>query len=84
MLLTKLKILQVITLSEMGGGQKLLYHLVAGLSPASFDVTVVCAPGGELVRWLRELGWVRVVEVPHLRREISPLLDTAAFLRFTA
>jgi len=21
------------------------YHLVAGLSPASFDVTVTCAPG---------------------------------------
>ncbi|MCL6448087.1 MAG: glycosyltransferase family 4 protein [Armatimonadetes bacterium] len=78
--MAELKILQVITLSETGGAQKVLYHLVAGLSPASFDVTVACAPGGELVRWLRELGWVRVVEVPHLRREISLLRDTAAFL----
>ncbi|MEW5899647.1 MAG: glycosyltransferase family 4 protein [Bacillota bacterium] len=77
--MAKLKILQVITLSETGGAQKVLYHLAAGLSPAVFDVTVACAPGGELVRWLRELGWVRVVEVPHLRREISPLRDMAAF-----
>jgi len=33
--LDKLKILQVITLSEMGRAQKVLYNLVAGLSPAS-------------------------------------------------
>lgn len=79
MLLAKLKLLQVITLSETGGAQKMLYHLVAGLSPACFDVTVACAPGGELVRWLKELGWVRVVEVPRLRREISPLWDLLVF-----
>jgi len=78
--LAKLKILQVITLSETGGAQKVLYHLVAGLSPAVFDVTVACAPGGELGRWLRELGWVRVVEMPHLCRNISPRRDLAAFL----
>lgn len=76
--MAKLKILQVITLSETGGAQKVLYHLVAGLSPACFDVTVACAPGGELVQWLRELGWVQVVEMLPLRREISPLHDTAA------
>ena len=51
-----LKILLVVTLSEMGGAQKVVYHIAAGLEPGLFDVTVACAPGGELVRWLRELA----------------------------
>jgi glycosyltransferase involved in cell wall biosynthesis len=76
--LAKLKLFQVITLSETGGAQKVLYHIVAGLSPAYFDVTVACAPGGELVKWLKELGWVMVVEVPQLCREISPMQDVTA------
>ena len=51
-----LKILLVVTLSETGGAQKVVYHIAAGLEPGLFDVTVACAPGGELVRWLRELA----------------------------
>jgi len=74
----KKKMLQIITLSEIGGAQNILYHIVAGLDPALFDITVACAPGGELVGWLGKLGYVRVIEIPELKRNISPLNDFRA------
>jgi glycosyltransferase involved in cell wall biosynthesis len=103
-----LKILLVVTLSEIGGAQKMVYHIAAGLEPALFDVTVACAPGGELVHWLRalvesraglgetgpsvqagsgetgpaaRLRNPRVVEIPELKRDISPLQDLRALWR---
>lgn len=77
--LNKRKILQVITLSETGGAQKVLYNIVAEISPANFDVTVVCPPGGELIKWLKEKSWVKVIEMPQLCREVSPLKDIVSF-----
>ncbi|WP_051617982.1 glycosyltransferase family 4 protein [Desulfofundulus thermocisternus] len=74
----KVRVLQLITLSELGGAQKVLYHLVTGLNRERFEITVACAPGGELVRWLTGCGGVRIVEVPYLCREVSPLKDLAA------
>lgn len=76
----KTKILHIVTLSEMGGAQKIVYHLAAGNDGNSFDVEVACAPGGELIGWLRKLK-VRVIEVPGLRRNISPVYDLLAFWR---
>jgi glycosyltransferase involved in cell wall biosynthesis len=78
------KVLMVITLSEMGGAQKVLYHIAAGLDPAVFDVSVACAPGGELVRWLHGLRQVRVVEIDEMKRDISPLNDIKALLKLFA
>jgi glycosyltransferase involved in cell wall biosynthesis len=76
----RLKILQVITLSELGGAQKVVCHIAAGLEPERFAVTAACAPGGELVRWLEGLpGGVKVVEMPALKRNPSPLNDLKAF-----
>ncbi|RJQ28232.1 MAG: glycosyltransferase family 1 protein [Peptococcaceae bacterium] len=76
----RVKLLQVITLSELGGAQKVVYHIAAGLEPERFAVTVACAPGGELVRWLEELPQgVKVVEMPALKRNPSPLNDLKAF-----
>lgn len=66
----------MITLSEVGGAQKVVYHLAAGLSREGFEVEVACAPGGELVEWLGALPCpVRVWEIPVMKREISPLND---------
>lgn len=74
------KVLLVVTLSEMGGAQKVVYHLAAGLDARLFDVTVACAPGGELVSWLRQLPRkIRVVEIPELKRNIAPFSDLIAF-----
>ncbi len=79
--MARIDILHIITLSEMGGAQKVLYHIVAGLDPGSFNISVACAPGGELVRWLRGLGYVRVVEIAEMKREISPFNDLIALVK---
>jgi len=70
----KTRILQVVTLSELGGAQKVVYHLAVGLDREKFEITVACAPGGELVHWLR-IAHVKVVELPCLKRNISPWDD---------
>ncbi|TEB04623.1 putative glycosyltransferase EpsD [Pelotomaculum schinkii] len=73
------RILYIITLSEIGGAQKVVYHLAAGLEPGLFDIAVACAPGGELVGWLRGLPeTIEVFELPELKRDISPLDDFKA------
>lgn len=77
----KLKILQVVTLSEIGGAQKVLYNIVRGLNHRdNLCFEAVCAPDGELVGWLRELG-VRVFELPELVRNISPEKDLKALCK---
>lgn len=76
------RVLMVVTLSETGGAQKVVYHLTAGLEPGLYEVTVACAPGGELIRWLGQLPHgVRVVEIPELKRNISPFSDIMALYR---
>jgi glycosyltransferase involved in cell wall biosynthesis len=79
------KVLLIITLSEIGGAQKVVYNIVAGLDPQQFDITVACAPGGELVNWLRNLHQgIKIVEIPELKRDISPFNDLKAFLKLYA
>lgn len=80
--MAKIKVLLVITLSELGGAQKVVYHIAAGLSPEQFEITVACAPMGELISWLKNLPWnIRVIEIPELKRNISPLNDLKAFYK---
>jgi len=80
--LVKIKVLLVITLSELGGAQKVVYNIASGLSPEQFEITVACSPGGELVNWLRVLPQgIKVVEIPELKRNISPLNDLKAFYK---
>lgn len=76
----KTKILHIVTLSEMGGAQKIVYLLAAGNDRDNFDVEVACAPGGELVSWLCQLK-VKVNEITGLKRNISPFYDLLAFWR---
>ncbi|MHB8918592.1 MAG: glycosyltransferase family 4 protein [Desulfocucumaceae bacterium] len=75
------KVLLVVTLSEIGGAQKVVYNLAAGLKPEQFEVTVACGPGGELIGWLKGLPGVKVVELDCLKRNISPLGDTLCLFR---
>lgn len=78
--LARIKVLQVITLSELGGAQKVVYHIAAGLPQELFEITVACAPGGELVNWLRKLPRdIQVFEIPEFKRNISPLNDFIVF-----
>jgi glycosyltransferase involved in cell wall biosynthesis len=80
--LSRIKILYIITLSELGGAQKMVYHIAAGLDPQEFDLTVACAPGGELINWLSNLHQdIKIMEIPELKRNISPFNDLKAFLK---
>lgn len=70
----KVKILQIITLSEWGGAQRVVYDLVTNLPKDKFLVEVATAKGGLLVQKLREQG-IKVYEVAFLQREINLLKD---------
>lgn len=83
--MTRIKVLLIVTLSELGGAQKVVYHIAAGLPPEQFEVTVACAPGGELVNWLRNLPrGVQVMEISGLKRNISLWDDLKAFKKLYA
>lgn len=69
-----IKILQVITLSEWGGAQRVCYDLSINLNKDKFLVEVACKPGGLLVKKLKEKG-IKVYEISSFRREISPIND---------
>ena len=75
----KLKILLLVTLSEWGGAQHVVF-LIAQHLRSDYDVTVACAPGGALIERLREEG-VRAVEVPELARNLNPWRDLRAFYK---
>lgn len=82
----RIKLLMGITLSEMGGAQKVVYDIISSLPNDRYELTLVTYPGGELIQWVRDLKYkkdidVRIIEVPQLRRELSPFYDLCAFLR---
>lgn len=73
------KILHIITLSEIGGAQKILFSVAKGIK-SDFDITVVCSPGGELVYGLRAEN-IKVYELDELCREINIFKDLKAFAK---
>lgn len=70
----KLRVLQVITLSEWGGAQQVCYDLATNLDRETFTMEVACAPGGHLVERLEEAG-IRVHRLSHMKRDLSPFSD---------
>ncbi|ABZ83436.1 glycosyltransferase, group 1 family protein, putative [Heliomicrobium modesticaldum Ice1] len=86
------KVLQLITLSETGGAQKVVYELVCGLinrrqrKPDSlpcveFDVSLASRAEGALVEWIKnDCPEVPFYPLQHLQREIDPLKDGLALL----
>ncbi|NQU82946.1 MAG: glycosyltransferase family 4 protein [Parcubacteria group bacterium] len=70
----KIKILQIITLSEWGGAQGVVYDLTTNLPKDKFLVEVAVSPDGLLVERLREKG-IKVYEIPSLQREIGLMKD---------
>jgi hypothetical protein len=80
----KTRILIGITLSNMGGSQKVAYDIIASLPESEYDVTVVSSPGGPFIDWLKGLNenrisQITIIELPCLRRDISPFNDFKAF-----
>lgn len=75
----RVKVLLLLTLSEWGGAQHIVYLLAKHLSD-EYDITVACAPGGALIEKLRNES-VCVVEIPQLTRLPSPWCDLRALFR---
>ncbi len=75
-ILNLMKILHIVTLSEWGGAQHIVY-LLAKYLQAEHDISVACAPGGLLGERLHELG-IRVIEIPELCRLPHPFKDLRA------
>ncbi|MGE5417640.1 MAG: glycosyltransferase family 4 protein [Acidobacteriota bacterium] len=75
----KPKIVQIITLSEIGGAQKVVFQIVSGLKDRA-QFIVICHPDGELVSWLQDIG-IRTIALDCFRREISPINDVKALIQ---
>lgn len=72
-----MKILQIITLSELGGAQSVVINLSNALV-ADNDVTVVSSGDGDMWNMLDER--VTQIKISTLKREISPLNDIKTIL----
>ena len=72
------KILQVITLSDWGGAQRVVFDIADSLDKEKFEVEVACSPKGLLVEKLRARN-IKVYEIKNLVRRISAIEDTKAF-----
>lgn len=72
-----LKILYVITLSDLGGAQVHLLTVASEMAARGHGVSVIVGGAGWLTEQLRSVG-IEVVLVPDLVREISPCRDIRA------
>lgn len=72
------KILQIITLSEWGGAQRVCFDLAINLNKEKFQVEVACKSKGILIKKLKEKK-IKVYEVPYFQREISLINDIKTF-----
>lgn len=80
-----IKLLMCITLSEIGGSQRVVYDIISNLPESLYEITLVTAPGGELLDWIAALNStrknkVRVSTLGCLKRNISPCCDLKAFI----
>lgn len=80
-----IKLLMCITLSEIGGSQRVVYDIISNLPESLYDITLVTAPGGELLDWVAALNSTRENKVhihtlSCLKRNISPGSDFRAFM----
>ncbi|MFH0739978.1 MAG: glycosyltransferase family 4 protein [bacterium] len=72
------KILQIITLSDWGGAQRVVFDLACNLDKEKFQVEVACSSDGILVEKLRARN-IKVYEVKNLVRRLSLSNDIKAF-----
>ncbi len=74
----RIKILQIITLSDWGGAQRVVFDLGDSLDKEKFEVDVACSPNGFLVEKLRARN-IKVYEIKNLVRRLSVIEDIKAF-----
>jgi len=73
------KILYLITQSETGGAQRYIFDLAANLR-GEYNISVAFGEQGERGEFANELknNGIEIYNIPHLKREISPLNDLLA------
>lgn len=76
--MSRVKVLHVITMLELGGAQRNTLDTCTLLERARFEVALACADEGELLPEARGLPDVRLFELPSLVREVRPLGDLRA------
>lgn len=76
--MSRVKVLHVITMLELGGAQRNTLDTCTLLDRARFEVALACADEGELLPEARGLPDVRLFELPSLVREVRPLGDLRA------
>ena len=77
-------VLRVIARLNVGGPALHVAYLSAGLTPRGYDTTLVAgtiARGEESMAYIAEQAGARVVALPGLSREISPIHDALAVFR---
>jgi len=74
----KIKVLFVITKSNLGGAQKYVYDLATGLPKDRFDTAVALGGNGPLFQKLKEAN-ERTISVPSLLRDINIFRDIQSF-----
>ncbi|MDA8228850.1 MAG: glycosyltransferase [Desulfitobacterium hafniense] len=72
-----MRILHIITRSEWGGAQKVVFQLACWQKNCGHDVTVICGENGRLVTELRDKG-IAVQLNPYLKRRVG-ITDLLAF-----
>lgn len=73
-----MKIIYGITKSNFGGAQRYVFDLARHAKAAGHDVSVLCGGEGLLVERLRAED-IRVIPLPHLKRDISLLDELRSF-----
>lgn len=74
-----MRVLQLITRSELGGAQTVVRTLSEELVKRGHDVIVASGPEGDGAAWIGMDPRVTSITVPGLRRSLSPLDDFRAF-----
>ena len=76
-----MRILQLITLSELGGAQSVVANLANQLSEIGYEV-IVAAGEGDGKMWSMLRPEIEQVRCKHLRRALSPLNDFLTIIDF--
>lgn len=80
-MITRLKVLHIITHLPIGGAQDNTLYTVELLDRQKYDVSLACALEGELVGRARKIPETSLFDIPHLCREINPISDILAFVK---
>lgn len=81
----RVKLVTGVTLSEVGGCQKVVFDILTHLPEAEFDITLVTSPGGELIDWIRDYNSqsnseIKIILLNSLKRDISFWDDLKALI----